>query len=374
MEHSLIKLSTILFFILILISCNKENSNTTMLYKTGHFEIAIDDSVDNTKYLWLDYFDKKTNTNYLYDYNIIRNSIDIYNCNSKKLFKSIYFVDYHIESGGGIFILNFDSIYVFDRKMNEIFLCDTSSVLKKKNKWSIASIVKSYKPDYEVSSGLSPMILNNNSVYMRAGSNATPLKFYKGKCLFIYNLQSRKGIIKVPFPEIYHHNKDFGKYGSSFCLFNNQLIYSFEIDPNLYIYDLQGNLLKSINAKSNFLNKIEFIDSTKLTDIDFFRKFNLTHGSYYKLIYDKYNQLFYRIIRHNMPLLDSNNFVYNLFEADWSIIILDENFNILTEQVFKGKEYDFSSILPTPMGLLIYKNPKLDREHIAFDIYKFKKD
>jgi len=59
MKHSLIKLSTILFFIFIFIACNKENPTLTILYKIGNFEIAIDDSVDNTKYLWLDYYDKK---------------------------------------------------------------------------------------------------------------------------------------------------------------------------------------------------------------------------------------------------------------------------------------------------------------------------
>jgi len=371
MKHSLIKLSTILFFIFIFIACNKENPTLTILYKIGNFEIAIDDSVDNTKYLWLDYYDKKTNTNYLYEYNEIRKSIDIYNCNSKKLFKKIYFDQR--DPGGGILIKSFDSIYVFDRDKKELFLCDTSEVLNKFHTWQINPYDKD-STHYDIHSLFSPMTSQLNKFFLCAGKQANPINYYLGKCIYTYDISKSKGDFMIYFPDIYYHNKDFGKYRASFCLFNNQLILSFEVDPNLYIYNLQGNLLKSINAKSNFLNKIEFIDSTKLTDIKFFRKFNLTHGSYFKLVYDKYNKLFYRIVRHNMPLLNSDNFVYDFFEADWSIIVLDENFNILTEQVFKGKEYDFANILPTPIGLLIYKNPKLDRDHISFDIYKFKRD
>ncbi len=372
MKHSLTKLSTILFFILILISCTHKNNEKNLLYKVSTINIAIDDSTDNTGGKLLIYVDKSSSNNYLCKYNNIRNSWDIYNLTTKKLFKIIRFNNNLLEYNGGLLIQNFNKIFAYDYNLNKLIVSDTSGKIYQIK--DLSSMLKDNNTKYEASSICCPIGIYQNSIFMEARAKLPPRQFYFGKCLFIYDLKKDTSFLTISFPNLYKYNKDFGKYAAAFNIVNNQLIYSFEVDPNLYIYDLQGNLLKSINAKSNFLDKFDFLDSTKEHDIKSFREFNMAHGSYFNLIYDKYNKLFYRIIRHNMPLTDKNNKINDFLYADFSIIILDKDLNIITEQFFKGSIYDFSNIIPTNMGLLISKNPKLDREHIAFDIYKFKKD
>jgi len=372
MKKTIISTLFILILIITFLSCTKENPTKPILQKVEEITIANTENWDE----WCfgrEYYDLRKSCSYIYLNNQKKFSIDIYDISNKVLYKTLKISNTGQELG--VFIQNFDSIFVFDRKNLRLYLIDTSAQIK--NKWELTKALADNNSLYDAYSLWStPMYYNKNLLLLNIGGGNTVPEYYANNCLLIYNLIDNSFYKTVKFPKIYQQGKDYLKYFATHCLADSMLIYSFEIDHNIYIYNLDGNLRKKIHCKSNYLNNFENADTSKTHFHEYNSKFMIENGEYFNIIYDKYQQLFYRIVRHNMSMVDSNGKVYDDIDGKWSIIIMDKNFNILTEQVFPEKIYNIYNIIPTKEGLLIStynrKNPKYNKYIYSFDVFKIK--
>lgn len=91
------------------------------------------------------------------------------------------------------------------------------------------------------------------------------------------------------------------------------------------------------------------------------------NGIIYNVTFDKYRNLIY--VRTLLPNLYFN-FKDNLtFERDWTIIVLDTNYNQLGEFFFNKNEYCFQVLFPTKDGILLKNQAKSIKESYEFTQY-----
>jgi len=164
---------------------------------------------------------------------------------------------------------------------------------------------------------------------------------------------------------------DFSYYN---CVIKkDSIIYNFPNLDSLYIYDRELNPLGKVSAKSrNIDSPVEkLLDINNIPPESYLKIAAFTSSIYSRLIYDEYQNLYYRIVGKpiNDTLLNSGDPIKST-EREYSVVIFDSQFNWKGEFELPDYEYDMAMerILVTPEGLLI--QTKGDNEDMAvFDIY-----
>ncbi|HET8861072.1 DUF4221 family protein [Marivirga sp.] len=163
--------------------------------------------------------------------------------------------------------------------------------------------------------------------------------------------------------------------------FNN---FAFNISKNEEIINFynSNNVFSSINDKFYEI-KSDFIDQS-------FTLFSITEGfdytteqeleayhndeGYVNLVYDTYRKLYYRIAKHANK--NSGNENMHRMESAWSIVVFNEQYEILGEVLMPKTIYNYLHILPTPQGILISKenpySPTNKEEVYEFDLIEIK--
>jgi hypothetical protein len=154
------------------------------------------------------------------------------------------------------------------------------------------------------------------------------------------------------------------------------------INNTLFVYSFTGDVLYLLDAKSFKIKKKTTITSPH-TDIGrkpcslddyaeqwYYETDGHLHGQLSRIMYDKYNHLYYIVIRHSTdnPLLQD--------ETLFSIQVYDKKFNKLSEQVFDGKEYSWDACLVCSQGLLIqHRSERKDYNStkVKYDLFKIEK-
>jgi hypothetical protein len=91
------------------------------------------------------------------------------------------------------------------------------------------------------------------------------------------------------------------------------------------------------------------------------------NGIIYNVTFDKYRNLIY--VTTLLPNLEFNLQNNLSFERDWTIILLDTNYNQLGEFFFNKNEYCFQELFPTKDGILLKNQSKSIKESYEFTQY-----
>lgn len=207
--------------------------------------------------------------------------------------------------------------------------------------------------------------------------------YYEG--MHILEKYGREALIRIPL---------FGKGKSEFLArypFKNtkksSITYSvfnhFDVDENgRVLFQLEGSdqLLigdQVICAKSNFSKgkryKLRLNES--LSEKQELMIFN-THEAYRSIHYDPYRKLIYRVFQHEQEEKDEKGLLNEKLQANFSIIILDLEGNIIGESRFPNNKYNFINMHVLKDGLLISRenpyNPDNNEEIYEFDLIQFK--
>jgi len=171
------------------------------------------------------------------------------------------------------------------------------------------------------------------------------------------------------FPDKYKQNFYY-EFFPSYCINNSgELVFSFGIDNNLYVFD-KNNTSKVITAKSKYFKRPTVFPLKNLQSFDFIRKYQITEFRYLSLDYDPYFQRYYRIVKHHSELLEDDETIKNILDIPWSLMVLDKNLKLVREIDFDPTIYTYGKIIPTQLGLFIPKRVSPNSSEITFTLFR----
>ena len=126
------------------------------------------------------------------------------------------------------------------------------------------------------------------------------------------------------------------------------------------------------NGKSRYLKSMR----PKVYEADGFDwlRESVESPSYHNIMYDKYRDVYYRIVRHPYELKANESPFEDPTGREFSIIIFDKDLNIIGETKFPGNKYLYKMSFVGRDGLYISENnsanPEFDENKLVFTCFK----
>lgn len=292
-----------------------------------------------------------------------------------KTFRSLGLMDNHL-------LISPDSFYVINSHRITLVDADGASL----NTYQIAKNPRSLD-SLEKSKEIYPMVIGypwirHGSQFFFATDGSFKEDYENVPSIVKYDTLTEKKSLLAAFPPKYQQGQ-WGlwfSYVPSFVpsLDGKGFIVSYPIDPQLYQYDWEGNLIDSFLVNSSFIEDPQpfhpdpshnpHVEGTysKASEYTFSR------SDFAKLLFDPYRELYYRItfIRQDF---DSQKDPYPSLEL--SIIVCDKNFNKLTEQKFKPQTYSaYLSVSSKGLAMIPLDKAKRSSKELRVDYFTLKQE
>lgn len=154
------------------------------------------------------------------------------------------------------------------------------------------------------------------------------------------------------------------------CFNGSELVYSFGLDENVYVVSLDGNEVAKHQVESRFIKTLE---SPKTPDDFMLGIQTLCETPFYgNIYYDKYRRLYYRVAYPKEDYDKEENFMdlWQFGRGNFSIIVLNEDFEVLGETFFPAYDYRSDLVLILEDGVYLstshYKNSSFDEDKLVF--------
>jgi len=359
--------------------------------KASNYNLIIKDSLAmpiNNKDYYFSYFTHVTkikDSTYLIRDNYFNNSIDIYNWNTKQKTKNY---TYKYEGPNGI--KSFGGAAIYPISLNSFFILTINGRLYITKE---TSVVYQTKPQLEKSKefirsyGLnahSPVLSNNKIFfYIPADYLISQDKLYlKRPLIASFDLNTKKiHRCSISVPKVYDKPCwDPTQGGMSFTKNNKkELIALFSVLNKLYIYNIKkDSVINKITFKSKYVNEIKPMSKCDYGNNDKFNRYLKNTAIYKNIVYDKYKDAYYIFVMLPLKKEKIQDGNPNFAEVmPFSIIVLDKNYQKLTEQKFNPKTFQIMDYFVTEEGLWISnnnpKNPNFNEDELSFSLFKLEK-
>jgi hypothetical protein len=200
-------------------------------------------------------------------------------------------------------------------------------------------------------------------------------------CVIIDTLNQSKYELPYHFPRLIEDNEYLNVSG--FVLYfsriynEKEFIYSFYYDENIHITSVNHQEIHKYKVKSKFINNIKI--SKKKSNLYEMAKFDYGDPCYGNLLYDPYRKIYYRFAYPGVELENGPDYVnFTIFgRKKFSIIILDEDFNVIGETLFPEWVYCPTIMFVSRHGLYICNNhpmnPSFNEDVLSFECFNVKK-
>ena len=362
------------FFLLLLFSCE----TTEIDHKEKTFFPTKQISLDNTNSYYYSFLSQVIDNN-----NIIRRinkiskqGIEIYTINSNHK-QSSYLNDEEIRElkrPRGFYYLNKDSIFYFG--VNKLIITDIGHTIKH-------NVFLNKTDEYQplILTNLSPPFILKNTIYFTQIIDLPPGKTFNQKNRILgynYKKDSIFELNNTHLPSIYNEQCYITPdYEISYAMVNKDtLIINYPIDDNLYIYSIkEQKVIGKKNVKSRFKKaKVKGVDCDKKWDTKVYWKHHYNSYIYTSIIYDKYKNIYYRILK--LPKKDYDmNAKYNSLNIPFVITVLDKDLNIIAESKILNEKnkYIIFDYYVNSEGLWIScnnpDNPEYNEDKLRFELF-----
>ncbi len=380
--------SACLIAILLFYSCidgKKELNNFTKdLIVKKNILIPIENDIHYKS--WQIHTKISNDTTYIARKNYYGNSIIVYNLDTKEEIKR-----YKLKTEGPNEVTKFDSAAFLEYKEGEFVIANGYSQIYMVKNDSV--IFKKYFDDTDKGFGNMmngfnknlPILKNDNVFIFRKPPIARQAKkYYSYNLLVKFNLKTKElKECNVKYPESYRIGECWGfpHLRQSFTLNNkNQLIFSFPIDSNIYIYSLDNDILTKVPKKTESIFNPVFKPMPDCNgenaefDIEKYQYDVAKSARYESISYDKYRDVYYRIVLFPSDNLSKKN-IENI-DPKISIMVLDSEFNLLTEKMLPKNTYDFEDFFVSKEGFWVstnnVNNPNFNEDVMSFDLFTLK--
>ena len=325
---------------------------------------------------------------YFYFQNGILPDLLIYDIHNETLVKRVKFKEEGPDAIEGGFLFGFmmtdcNHIYISSLAKPELYATDTTACIKRM--MSYAETADGYK--------LRCCFLDNGAFQFIDGKLYIPqdVNFRFGKevmekSALLCSLDTLSGEVKaLPFK--------FPKIGSSirigspnivntdyqFCFNGQEFVYSFAYMDDLMVVNPLTHQMEYKPIKSRYIGEMKPFSSEN-TNIAVLQREYCEHPSYGKIIYDSYNKVYYRVA-YVPQEIDKDVDALSLFRTgrkQFSIMILDEDFNVIGEHLFPSYTYNpqlsFVSKGKLYISLNNIMNPDYSDDVIRFQMVELVKD
>ncbi|MCC5943582.1 MAG: DUF4221 family protein, partial [Bernardetiaceae bacterium] len=253
----------------------------------------------------------------------------------------------------GLYIHNFDSIFVSGGKSYRILLFDKEGELKDVYPfYTVEDTSRAYMKALRKRLRTGPLprasknktgMIKNDTLYFPVLDDPEPLASHNPGYLvnnkFISISLKDKGMqthLNFEGDCAAYNDRAWGQYyvfpNHQKTLDGNALVFSYGMDEQVYVNDLEGNPSQSYYAGSQYFDKLTEGLPSEQEESTFY----LENPAYRDIIPDKYREVYYRLAYQGLPSgTDENgkplNFTYYYKKKPASVIILDKNFNKIGE-------------------------------------------
>lgn len=301
-------------------------------------------------------------------YNEKNNTIDIFNLDKKKLTQQITLPEtivggYSLVSKrkvsiNSIYIVSLDSIFLLTEK--GFYIVDSSGkLIYSKNNLNFTNGISANQIIYR-NSGNFPIYFDSDfkALYMYGFCNKYSTysnKFYNEPIEYAYNINTEDTIqLPMKYSELFKTGYFSVSIYPNRLIMDNRHVYTFQQDPNIYIYDKIKKELTAKGGKSKFQTEvIPYFSKTVKFSKDKEITYLKTVPNYGKILYDSYRNLFYRFFQQGQPLKNKEG-LYNLeLDKYESLMIFDSDFNVINEISLERYKYFSAFSFVTKDGLCI---------------------
>lgn len=159
----------------------------------------------------------------------------------------------------------------------------------------------------------------------------------------------------------------------SYVIQDEKLVYTVPAVDTLYTFDFTTKKKKGYPAPSKFSEReFKTLSTNEITPNLIYRQ-NYEGTFYYRILYDKYRKVYYRIIL--LPMEAPKNILnHNTFQAKpFSIQVFDTAFNIIGETLFSKDRFKSNDYFIGKKGLYISnnnaENPDYNEDSLNYSIY-----
>lgn len=356
---NLLNISTI-FVLSLLLSCTKDSKNSS--YKVNHIKDVVCSTIPYSVRQIQSRVDTCLFESIFYYYDFANNSLGVSLCLEQNTNKVISLPKYLTKRAheSDFFVKSVDSIYYFDKNSKCLIFFN-----------SFGQVIYEFELDSEyppnpLSSNI--FVFSENLYYSwfpeiemgtrfsrkQAFKNISPICKARIDKINKTNSSSTFGV----FPDEYMKGNNYINFGPDlFIGLDNQIIASFKADHYLSVYNNHELIIKKL-CKSNFINDFVGISDNDFSSLVPSQIYLGTEPRYEKIIMDPYRRRYYRVIKHKMEIERTN-----INDAVWSVIIMDDDFDIIGEALFPCSEYLPDIIIPTKIGLYVKRSAKNEEEY-----------
>ena len=361
--------------------CSNYNElNSRYIYKSDsviHVDIPsnISSTTRNIRYF------EHNNNKYLAVENMHYKSIAIFDLTAKKFIKEI---KPQIEGPNGIGspmfgfdIINFDTIFIATKGMgNMLAIIDSSAKLITKINFNIS--FSPYMPlPFLFSSFGNSICYNGKQIAINAVSRMAEEEFYESDTCalgYIYDIEKQEQLnCELKQPTIKNLKPEIIYSESCMLINDSKTIVSYELGHQIFV--ASDNLWSIYNLKSKYVKK-PFNPGFGNDIMESQTKF-VESPSYLALVYDKYRKVYYRFVYPGIDVTRQDDVMkLGEFRRVFSVMIIDENFNVLGETLMPENTYNSNMFFVNEAGLWIStnhpENPDFEEDAINFQLFTLK--
>lgn len=322
---------------------------------------------------------------YFYMVNITDHSLLVFRIDKGDLVKKILFSSTGPHANPlqeNFYFHNWDSIFFIANEPNRILLFDSAGV--KRGSWAVK-----FRPehaDFYITTMEYNFIPSFSSLrktitfWMIPPVSPRHPDFFLKATAVEYNLEDNRYKTFGKFPENYLREKG----GFMVLLSMNHyetgeyhVIY-FAASHLVFLYrKYDKKLLKNIEVRSSFLKEsIMPLESDSNTDIPLWSReaYYLTTGFYENMFSNENFTYHYRIVKHPVELRYPNGSMRSRDDFPFSIMVLDDNFNLIEEREFPGGVFNYR--MSFAWGNKMYMslnnplNPTLNENELKFAVFE----
>jgi hypothetical protein len=372
-------LTTSLVLIPLLFCCNSKRANietldqkTLKLAGTLNFRIAPSSS-NQTQYLQYLQFEGQE---YLAMANKNNYSIEVYSFSTKDIIQK-----YKLPTSGpydikfpqmfGFLITDWDSVFVgLYNRPNFLMLNKQSEVTD--------LLVLKEKVTNPVFLSRAPITRFDNAFLTASSPIHTFDQDYWKNPLFTSISFHNKSVNQFYRPPLVNGFKIYGGFHNHHSYTLNKdagiIVSNLSFDSNLYVYSIKENkLIKTVHRPSRYFDEVPAFQKVYQEFSEGSQEHYIENPSYKSILYDKWRDLYYRIVEQGVELKDTKGNFNTWYDKKPSVIILNSEFEVLGETDLLQSMYRISDAFVGEKGLYIAanneKNPRYNEDEMVFDIY-----